>query len=159
VPGFIAKFDPVIQRITRLGRAMLRQHFPTAVEAVYEGGQALAIGYGPTERAADFVVSLAIHPGGVNLYFGDGARLPDPRRVLEGAGKGRFVRLRTVADLESPAVTALLATAAKRARGSLPAGGRGRTVVSIGARREPEPRVARRTVVGSAPMSIRRKSP
>lgn len=142
LPGFIARFDPVTQRIARLGRALLRQRFPTAIEAVYDGAQALAIGYGPTERAADFVVSLAIHPGGVNLYFTDGAELPDPKHVLEGAGRGRFVRLRSVADLESPAVTALLAAAVKHAKAALPASGRGRTVVSIAAQqqRPPKPR-------------------
>ena len=144
VPEFIGRFDPVIQNMARLGRAMLRQRFPTAIEAVYEGEQAVAIGYGRSEHAADFIVSLAIHAGGVNLYFADGARLPDPKRVLEGAGQGRFVRLRTVADLESAPVAALLAAAVKQSEAALPAGGSGRTVVSIADRPAPAPPRARR---------------
>jgi hypothetical protein len=90
----VGKFDPAVARVVRAARTVLRRRFPTAVELVYDNYNALAIGWGATERAADVMVSLAVYASGVNLYFMQGARLPDPMGVLLGSGRqGRFVHL------------------------------------------------------------------
>src|SRR5215212_8875645 len=83
---FIAKFDPPIRKLARQCRAVLRKRMPTAIELVYDNFQALAIGYCPTERMSDCILSLAIFPRGVSLSFFYGATLPDPDGVLEGSG-------------------------------------------------------------------------
>src|SRR5258706_7791539 len=76
--GFINRFDPSIARLVRAARAVLRKRFfPTAVELVYDNYNALALGFGPTERASDAIVSLAVYARGVNLYFIYGATLSD----------------------------------------------------------------------------------
>jgi hypothetical protein len=44
------------------------------------------IGYSPTERPSDAIVSIAARANGVGLCFIHGAKLPDPKRLLLGSG-------------------------------------------------------------------------
>lgn len=141
VAAFIAKFDPTIARLVRSARTALRKRLPTAVELVYDNYNALAIGWGPNERASEVIVSLGIFARGVSLYFTHGAKLPDPQKLLQGSGnQGRFIRLESVAQLDQPAVTALLRAAIRQGKTPLPATGRGYTVVkSVSAKQRPRP--------------------
>ena len=128
--GFIARFDPAIAKLVRAARARLRKRLPTAVELVYDNYNALAIGYGPSERTSEAIVSLAVYARGVNLYFLYGAHLPDPEGVLQGSGnRGRFVRLTDAATIDSPTIVALIRAAVDDADSPFPARGRGRTVI------------------------------
>ncbi len=139
VEGFIAKFDPDIGKLTRAGRTRLRRRFPTAVELVYDNYNALAIGYGPNERASEVVVSLAVFARGVNLYFIRGASLPDPHGVLQGSGtRGRFIRFGRPGLLDEPTVDALLRAAVRCGKTPFPATGKGYTVIkSISVKQRP----------------------
>jgi hypothetical protein len=139
VAGFIAKFDPAIARLVRSARTALRKRLPTAVELVYDNYNALAIGFGPNERTSEVIVSLAVFARGVDLYFMHGATLPDPHGRLQGSGnQGRFIRLQSVAQLDEPAVAALLRAAIRQGKTPLPATGRGYTLVkSVSARQRP----------------------
>jgi hypothetical protein len=144
--GFIARFDPTIARRVRTARAALRKRFfPTAVELVYDNYNALAIGWGPNERASEVIVSLAVFARGICLYFTHGVKLPDPRKLLEGSGnQGRFIRLENVAQLDRPAVAALLHAAIRHGKTPLPQSGRGYTVIkSVSARQKPRRPVER----------------
>jgi hypothetical protein len=137
--GFIAKFDPAIGTLARSARSALRRRFPTALELVYDNYTALAIGFSATERASDCIVSLAVTPRGVALCFYYGARLPDPKRILQGSGnQTRFVRLESAAALARPEVEALIRAAVAQAKSPLPATGRGRLIIkSVSARQRP----------------------
>ena len=127
---FIARFDPSIARLLRQGRAALRKRFPTAVELVYDNYNALAIGWGPNERASEVIVSLAGFARGVSLYFTHGAKLEDPEGMLEGGGKqGRFIRLERVEQLSDEGVGALLDAAQALGKTPLPQMGKGYTVI------------------------------
>jgi hypothetical protein len=139
VAAFIAKFDPSIARLARSARSALRKRFPTAVELVYDNYNALAMGLGPNERTSEAFVSVAVFARGVNVYFIQGAKLPDPAKLLQGNGnQGRYIRLENVAQLDKPAVAALLQAAAAFGRTPLPASGKGYTVVkSISAKQRP----------------------
>ena len=139
VAGFIAKFDPTIASLVRRARAELRRRMPTAVELVYDNYNALAIGFSSSERTSDAIVSLAVYARGVNLYFIYGAHLPDPGRLLQGSGnQGRFIRLDSVAMLETKPVKALLSAAIADGDTPLPRTGRGYTVVrSISRKQRP----------------------
>ena len=139
VAAFIAKFDPPVARLARASRAALRGRFPTAVELVYDNYNALAMGFGSTERTSDVIVSVAVYARGVNLYFIYGKGLPDPHGLLQGSGnQGRFVRLASAATLKAPAVAALLDAAAADAETPLPSTGRGYTIVkSVSAKQRP----------------------
>ncbi|HXM35642.1 MAG TPA: hypothetical protein VN920_10675 [Pyrinomonadaceae bacterium] len=135
--GFIARFDPSIAKLVRAARAILRKRFfPTAVELVYDNYNALAVAFGPTERASDAIVSLAVYARGVNLYFIYGAKLSDPQHLLQGSGnQGRFIRLDDLALFDRPAVKALLRAAIRAAikdgRPPLTAMGRGYTLIKF----------------------------
>ena len=141
--GFIARFDPSIAKLVRAARTVLRKRFlPTAVELVYDNYNALAIAFGPTERASDAIVSLAVYASGVNLYFIYGATLPDPQHLLEGSGnQGRFIRLLDIALFDKPEVKALLQAAIEDNDTAMPATGRGYTVIkAISAKQRPRRR-------------------
>ena len=128
--SFISRFDPVIGKLARSARAALRKRLPTAIELVYDNYNALAIGFGSTERASDAIVSLAVYARGINLYFIYGATLPDPDHLLKGSGnQGRFIRLEDVAAFDRPAVAALVRAAIHHANPPLSATGRGHTVI------------------------------
>src|SRR5580692_4591126 len=91
---FIAKFDPSMAKLIRSIRSALRKRFPTAIELVYDNYNFFVIGYSPTERPTDYIVSLAANAKGVGLSFNHGATLADPHGILEGSGsQNRFVRL------------------------------------------------------------------
>jgi len=139
VAGFIAKFDPAIAQLVRSARRALRARFPTAVELVYDNYNALAIGWGPDERASHVIVSLAVFPRGLDLYFTRGITLPDPDKLLKGTGsQGRFIRLDSVAQLDHPSVAALLNAAVRQSETPLPTEGLGYTVVkSISSKQRP----------------------
>jgi hypothetical protein len=108
--GFLAKFNPPIAALAKTARAKIRKRLPGAVEMVYDNYNALVIGYSPTERPSDAVVSIVIYPKRVNLYFIHGAHLPDSTGVLQGDGnQGRHLRLDAgAAILDTPPLQALL---------------------------------------------------
>ena len=138
VASFIAKFDPRIAKLTRSARSVLRKRFPTAIELVYDNYNALAIGYGSTERTSDVLFSLAVYARGVNLYFMYGRSLPDPHKLLQGSGsQGAFVRLDDVSVLDEPRVKALIAAAVKQAQPPLPTRAGYTIVKSISAKQRP----------------------
>jgi hypothetical protein len=139
VAGFIAKFDPPVQKVLRATRAALRKRFPTAIEQVYDNYNFLAIGFGPTERTSDCIVSLAANAKGVGLCLIQGARLPDPHKILLGIGnQTRFIRLPSAAKLAEPEVEALLRAAEAYSKTPMPANQKGYTMVkSVSARQRP----------------------
>src|SRR5688572_19377702 len=59
--GFIAKFAPELQCRIRGCRVKLEARFPDAVQMVYDSYKFLVIGFGPTRRASDAILSLAAH--------------------------------------------------------------------------------------------------
>jgi hypothetical protein len=139
VESFIRKFDPAVAKLARSVRAAMRKRFPTAVELVYDNYNALAMGFGSTERVSDVIVSVAVYARGVNLWFMYGRSLPDPKKLLQGSGtQGAFIRVTDVSELSDPGVDALLTAATKHTKPPLPKTGRGYTVVkSISAKQRP----------------------
>jgi hypothetical protein len=105
---------------------------------VYDNYNFFVIGYSPTERPTDYIVSLAANSKGVGLSFNHGATLPDPNKMLLGGGKqNRFIRLPSAAVLREPEVEALLSAAIAQAK-PLPASGRGGTIIrSVSAKQRP----------------------
>ncbi len=126
----IARFDPAIQRIVRQARKKLRKRLPAAVELVYDNYNALAIGYGSSEKRDDWIVSLAVYARGVNLYFVYGVALADPQGLLLGSGnQGRFVRLESAAVLDRSEIDELIEAAIAETDTPLPKHGKGYTVI------------------------------
>jgi hypothetical protein len=136
---FVEKFEPKHQALIRAVRRSLRRRLPTANELAYDNYNFFVIGYSPTERPSDAIVSLAAGANGVGLCFIHGARLPDPQRILLGAGKQtRFIRLESAETLKRPEVDALLAAAIAQSRTPFQASARPRLVIrSVSAKQRP----------------------
>lgn len=112
---FLAKFSTQHQILIREVRKALRKRFPTSNELVWDNYNFFVIGYSPTERPSDSVVSLAAAANGVGLSFYRGASLPDPHKILLGSGKqNRFIRLESAQTLARPEVEELIAAAVKQ---------------------------------------------
>jgi hypothetical protein len=137
--AFIRKFSPTDQRLIRAVRTALRKRFPTAYELVYDNYNFFVIGYSPTERPSDAIVSMAARANSVGLCFTHGAKLPDPGKVLLGSGRQtRFIRMDSPQVLERPEVKALVTAAIAQARAPLPVAGRGRLIIrSVSAKQRP----------------------
>lgn len=138
--GFIDKFEPKHQSLIRAARKALRKRLAAANELVYDNYNFFVIGYSPTERPSDSIVSLAAGASGVGLSFPYcGAKLPDPHKLLLGSGsKNRFIRLETAAVLARPEVEALIAAAIAQCKARLPATGKGKlTIRSVSAKQRP----------------------
>jgi hypothetical protein len=133
---FLARFNPDVARLARTARAKLRKRLPGAIEMVYDNYTALAIGYCPTDRPSDAILSIVIFPKKVSICFLQGRHLPDPQRLLQGGGNQvRFVTLDAgAAILDTAPIRALVSEAI--AFGETPFRGRGRLVIrSISATR------------------------
>jgi hypothetical protein len=146
--AFIRKFSPVDQRLIRAVRKALRTRFPTANELVYDNYNFFVIGYSPTERPSDAIVSMAARAHGVGLCFIHGARLPDPHKVLLGSGnQTRFIRIDSPEIFDRPEIQALVAAAIAQARAPLPAAGRGKLIIrSVSAKQRPRREPVRHSV-------------
>jgi hypothetical protein len=128
--GFIAKFHPAMAKLICQCRAAMRKRFPTANELVYDNYNFFVIGYGPTERPSDCVVSLAANSKGMNLNFLYGSQLPDPHKILQGSGsQNRFLRLEGAATLSKPEVRKLLTLAAAQAEAPFRESGGGKLII------------------------------
>ena len=126
----IEKLDPKHQKLFRSLRTALRKRFPTANELAYDYGHAVVIGYAPAEHGIDAVVAIRGSATGVSLYFNQGPRLPDPKRLLRGSGKlTRFIEMDAVSQLADPDVDALIAAAISHATVPLPSKGKGILVI------------------------------
>jgi hypothetical protein len=137
--GFIAKFEPKHQRLIRAVRRALRKRLPTAFELAYDNYNFFVLGYGPSERPSDCILSMAAGANGVGLCFIRGASLPDPDRILLGSGKQtRFLRVPSPAVLSRPEVEALVAAAIARTRIPFPVQSGGKLIIrSVSAKQRP----------------------
>jgi len=128
--AIIAHRPPEMARLTKAVLLKLRPRFPGAVEMVYDKANALVIGFCPDERASNAINSIATYTKWINLYFFEGDALPDPEGLLQGTGSMvRSIRVTSAADLDRPAVKALLAEALKRADPPLDAKAKRRTIL------------------------------
>jgi hypothetical protein len=136
---FIGRYAPEVRAVGEAALARLGKRIPGAVALVYDNYNALAVGFGPTERASDVVLSVALYPRWVSLFFMKGVGLPDPDRVLRGSGKVvRHVVLGNARDLDKPAIRALIEAALERSPKAIDPKARGRTVIkSVSARQRP----------------------
>lgn len=137
--SFLAKFEPSVAAAARAALARLRRKLPGAIELVYDNYNALAIGFGPSEKSSEAIFSIAVFPRWVSLFFLQGATLPDPDKVLQGSGtQVRHIVLSDLKILEQPAVKKLMALALKSAKKPLDSGQRRRLIIkSISAKQRP----------------------
>ena len=135
--SWMTRFDPKGQKLFRSVRAAVRKRFPTANELAYDYSNQVVIAYSPTDRPYDSIVSFAARTDGVRLYFMHGPQLPDPKKLLMGAGKQtRFVRVEAASQLAHPDVEALIAAAIDLASVPLPSKEAGELIMKSGAAKQ-----------------------
>ncbi len=128
--SLIAKCDRKHQSLIRSVRSALRKRLPTANELVYDYTNSLVISYTPSEHGIEGIVSTAARAGGVDLYFNQGHRLPDPKKLLMGSGRQvRFIHVEAASRLAHPDVKALIAAAIAASSVPLPSTGGGKLII------------------------------
>jgi hypothetical protein len=137
--SFIDKFDTPNQSLIRTTRQVLRKRFPTAHELVYDNYNFFVIGYSPTERPSDSLLSIAAAASGVSICFMWGVKLDNSKKLLTGDGKQtRFLKVPSVDVLKNPDVIDLMAAAESGAKVPMPKSGSGNLVIrSISAKQRP----------------------
>lgn len=137
--GFMAAYAPEIGELARGALERLRRLVPGAVEMVYDNYNALVIGFGATERSSEAVLSIALYPRWVTLFFLHGAGLSDPHQLLSGSGSQvRSIVLRAADDLDRPEVRELIAHAVARSATPFDTAAPGRMVIkSVSAKQRP----------------------
>jgi hypothetical protein len=109
---FLSRYSPEVQASAKKALAKLRKLIPGAVELVYDNYNALVVGFGPSERASEAPISIALYPRWVNLFFLRGKNLSDPHKLLKGSGNiVRHIVLDDAALLDDSRVRALIAQA------------------------------------------------
>ena len=102
VSEYIARFEPSLQKLIRETRTLVKGVAPKAEEKAYTGWP-LRI---RTDRG---IVAIGGFRDHVNVNFGRGTSLEDPKGLLEGTGKSlRHAKVRTLADARSPDLRALV---------------------------------------------------
>ena len=136
--SFIDRYTPELAGDARRALAIMAARLPTATRLVYDNYNALVVGFGTSDEVRDIILSLALYPRWVTLFFLRGTVLPDPNRLLEGTGSTvRSVRLQPISRLQAPEVGALIDAAVGNAA-PLPATGNGPLIVkSVWAKQRP----------------------
>jgi hypothetical protein len=137
--GFIAKYTLEVGSLAETILTRMRKLYPTALELVYDNYNALAVGFGPTERTSEAIFSIAVFPKWVSLFFLQAKGIPDPDKMLRGSGNvARHIRLPSAATLDEPAVRALMQEAVARAKVPFaPHGTRRLIIKSVSAKQRP----------------------
>jgi hypothetical protein len=113
---FLARFTPDVEGLARRLLERMRLLVPGATMLVYDNYNALAVGFAPVDKASRAVLSIALYPRWVNLFFLFGAGLPDPHGLLQGKGsRVRHIRCLDESVLDDPRVLELIAEAVERA--------------------------------------------
>lgn len=123
-------------------RTALRARFPDCAELVWDNYNFFVIGYSPTERPSDYIVSIAASAAGVSLSFNGGADLDDPDGVLLGSSKiNRFIRISSTTIFNDPRVSNVINTAAEASKVPRPWMDGGQVIIrSISAKQRPRRR-------------------
>jgi len=107
VADLIAPYAREVQDLVLATRAFVHKLVPGALEWVDAKVRVIGFGFGPAYK--DMICVVIPNKKGVTLGIARGTKLPDPGKLLEGAGKvHRHVRLQQLLDLKNPALKTLV---------------------------------------------------
>ena len=128
--GFIAEYTPEIAALTYALFDRLQARIPGATVMGYNYYTALAIGWAPDDQTSHGVLSLALYPRWVNLCLLHGIDLPDPHKILAGAGNQlRTIRMTNEDMLDDPRVDAVIDAALERSEPPIDPNGVSRVII------------------------------
>jgi len=110
------------------------------MELVYDNYNALAVGFGPSERASEAIFSIAVYPRWVSLFFlQSGTKLSDPNGLLQGSGAMvRHIVLESAEDLDRKEIQFLMKEALAHASNAIDPTAKSRIIIkSISAKQRP----------------------
>jgi hypothetical protein len=137
--GFVRKYEPRVAALAKGALARLRKRVPGSFELIYDNYNALAIAFSPSDKSSAAVFSIAVYPRWVSLFFAQGARLADPKKLLQGGGKKmRHIVLSAPDDICDSDVENLISAALKLAANPFDASRRGQLIVkAVAAKQRP----------------------
>ncbi len=136
--GFLARFTPEIGGLATAAIATMRSRLPGATVMIYDNYNALAVGFGPNDRASQAIFSIAVFPRNVALCLIRGVGLPDPHNILKGGGNQvRNIALDTPERLDDPRVVEIIDAALRASPTPIPSDGGRLMVKSISAKQRP----------------------
>ena len=128
---FLEPYSGPIRELALGLRELVIDELAPCHENIYDAYNAVALGYGSTERLKDGICHIAVYAHHVNLGFNHGANLADPADILRGSGKHiRHTTLNSSVDLNRPELRDYLRRARQQAA-LAPAAGTSRVVVSV----------------------------
>src|SRR5262245_18183050 len=108
--AFLSRFRPEIIALVKRCLPKLRRAVRCTHQIVSDYSKSVVVTLSMSERGYEGIVSLAIHPDMVWLYFSKD--LPDPKGLLEGSGtKVRSVIIKAASDLDHADIRALFKAA------------------------------------------------
>ena len=115
--AFLGRYLPGVAAIGRGAVRHLHARLPGCDALVYDNYQALAVGFSPDGRTGSSMLSIALYPRWVSLFFLQAEGLPDPGELLQGSGStARHIRLGSVDELDLPPIRALIEAAVMEAK-------------------------------------------
>jgi hypothetical protein len=113
---FLTHFDRAIQKLALDLRTIVIEELTPCYENIYDAYNAVAIGYGTSDRLGDGICHIAVYAKHVNLGFNEGATLGDPKKILRGSGNHiRHLTIKDPDDLRRPELRDYLRRARKKA--------------------------------------------
>jgi hypothetical protein len=111
---FLKPYDRAIQDLALTLRSLVLEEMAPCHENIYDAYNAVAIGYGPTDRLKDGIFHIAVYSGHVNLGFNHGATLKDPLGILKGTGNQiRHITIKAKEDVARPEIRSYIRRALK----------------------------------------------
>lgn len=83
---FLQPFPENVKETAWWLRTFLWHLFPSCNELIYDNYNAVAVGFGPTEKVGDVFCSFAVYSKHVNFGFNRGSEISDPDKILKGSG-------------------------------------------------------------------------
>ncbi len=109
----LVRSNPETKKLATALRKLISEVYPKVVEVPWPKLQVIGYGIGPKKSTEHFCY-IGLYGEHINLGFNYGLALPDPDKLLEGAGKKfRHVKIKTLVDVEHPGLRKLLQTAVK----------------------------------------------
>ena len=114
---YLRFYDESIEQLALQTRAFVLEQMVPCIEYIVDATNAVAMGYGPTDRLKDGVCHVAVYANYINIGLNHGVELDNSSGLLEGSGnQTRHITIRNAADLKDPGVKKILREAHKLAR-------------------------------------------
>ena len=111
VAAYFSEYPDNVCEIATGLRTLIQKALPGSNEMLDRPGHVVGYGFGTGYK--ELICTIILSKTGVKLGIVNSATLPDPKGLLEGAGKRhKYVALAAPVDLRRPGIAALLASAA-----------------------------------------------